>query len=760
MKNRIAVIAPEVLPVPPINGGAVETWIHEVVNRVSNSMDIHCFTIFDDKLLKFEIAKDVKYYRFKPGFITKILTLSYKFPFKKSSSYLYWVPYSFWCAWKIRKIKPDIIHIHNRVQFVPIIKLLNQDAKIILHIHQLSAINYKKVWNNKVLQKIDIIIGCSQFLEGEIRKRFGFYKNITYLYNGYDRDVLLPYWIKGEERRVAREKYRILDNEKVILYVGRLAENKGVHLLIKAFSSLTKKYNNIKLLIVGGETQGDITAAAYNVYLKELAEGRGQGKVVFTGKIAHDAMPRYYLLGDILVIPSLVKEGLPLVALEAMACGLPIISSGRGGLSEITNDGETGFIVSDIENITELSKNIEQLINNEDLRLNISRKSYEFVRERFTWQNISKDLDGIYSALLKKQNILIYEYSSGYGGSANALVNIIKHLNNSKFNPIVAIRNFGSQVNRLKNIEIIKLRSAIFDVIKLYSAIKRKKIALVHINNNIIAGIPAIIAAKLARIPCVCHIRQTRRLIRRERIFAKFVDRFLLINKGAVDVYKQDIPEDKLSVIYDGIDLTEFTPSVDTSLRRELNLNGSPIVGLVGRIVKGKGHKEFILASKEVVKVKPDAKFVIVGSAKGDEESYYQEVVKLAKDEKLDENVIFTGWRTDIVNVISGLDVLVQAATTYPEGFGLTIVEAMALRKPVVATNIPGPADIVVDGETGFLVPPQKPNMLAEAILKLLNRRDLAVAMGINGRRRVEELFDVKKSVKKVEELYEQILGI
>ncbi len=361
--------------------------------------------------------------------------------------------------------------------------------------------------------------------------------------------------------------------------------------------------------------------------------------------------------------------------------------------------------------------------------------------------------------ITKKVNILIYEASSGFGGSANALVNLVNNLDRKRFNPIVVIRNLGSQIDKMKNTYVIKLKNTIFDIIKIYYVIKRKHIALVHINNNIIAGIPVIVAAKMAQIPCICHIRQTRKLIKRERIFAKLVDVFLLINKDAVNVYKQDIPENKLFVIHDGIDLNDFAISTEGSLRRELSLNGSPLIGLVGRIVKGKGHKEFIFASKDVIKAKPDAKFVIVGNAKGDEETYYKEVVKLVKDEKLDSNVIFTGWRSDIANVMSSLDMLVQATTTYPEGFGLTIVEAMALGKPVVATDIPGPADIVVDGETGFLIPPKKPHIMAEAIMKLLENRDLARQMGLKGKGRVEELFNIRKNVKKVEELYEQVLN-
>ena len=224
-------------------------------------------------------------------------------------------------------------------------------------------------------------------------------------------------------------------------------------------------------------------------------------------------------------------------------------------------------------------------------------------------------------------------------------------------------------------------------------------------------------------------------------------------------MYDKDIPADKLYVIHDGIDLRDFGCNAAGAFRKEYGLNGSPIVGLVGRIVNGKGHKEFIRASKEVLALRPDIKFVIAGSAKGDGDEYYKEVKSLVSNEKLEDSIIFTGWRNDILSVISDLDILIQATTTYPEGFGLTIVEAMALRKPVVATNIPGPSDIVVDGETGFLVPPSDSHLLANAILKLLNNHDLGRQMGEMGRKRAERLFDIKTIIRRVEQVYDTTLA-
>jgi len=376
----------------------------------------------------------------------------------------------------------------------------------------------------------------------------------------------------------------------------------------------------------------------------------------------------------------------------------------------------------------------------------------------------------------KKINILFFDGSSGFGGSSNSLANLINQLNKDKFCPIVIIRNYGPNFAKIKNTAIIKLKNyeeadkisklgvilyffknIIPESIIIFFIIKRKKIALVHINTNILSGTGALLAAQLAAVPLVSHIRETRDLIKREKTLANFVDKFIILNKKAYDIYIKYIAKEKLEIIYNGINLELFN-YVKGALRLEYNLNSSPVVGLVGRIVKGKGHKEFILSAKEILKVKPNVKFVIVGDAKGDNGNYYAEIKGLVKNEDLENKVIFTGWRNDVENVIADLDILVQATTTYPEGLGSTMIEAMALKKPVVATDVPGSSEIVVDGVTGFLVPPGVPKILSEAISTIISDKNLSVKFGNEGRKRVEELFNIDKTAKKIEMLYMELL--
>ncbi len=367
-------------------------------------------------------------------------------------------------------------------------------------------------------------------------------------------------------------------------------------------------------------------------------------------------------------------------------------------------------------------------------------------------------------------NILMFEPSSGFGGSGNSLFNLLSHMDRNRFKPLMVILNDGPQFAKIGNlgIEVIKLKSKerdgflsdlIFDALplslQLIGIIKRKRINLVHINTNIISGISAILAAFFAGVPCISHIRQTRSPICREKIFMSLVKRFVVLNKDVKADYSKYTAEEKIDIVYDGISLKEKIAS--NNFGKEFDLDGAPCVGMVGRLVDGKGHINFIEAASIIAKIKPKVKFLIVGGDCSKDGLMLGKLRHLADSLNLNGNIIFTGWRNDISDVVSSFDISVQPYTA-PEGLPNTVIEAMALKKPVISTDLPGPAEIVIDGKTGFTVPSKNPQALANAVIKLLDNPRLAEEMGEAGRQRVEDLFDIKKNVKQMEAIYERAL--
>jgi glycosyltransferase involved in cell wall biosynthesis len=168
----------------------------------------------------------------------------------------------------------------------------------------------------------------------------------------------------------------------------------------------------------------------------------------------------------------------------------------------------------------------------------------------------------------------------------------------------------------------------------------------------------------------------------------------------------------------------------------------------VGRLVREKGFVELIEAMPRVLEAEPRARLVIVGDAlPSDRRSIKERLLDLVGSLKLNDKVVFTGLRYDMPEMLSAMDVFVLPS--YREGMPLVLLEAMAMARPAVATRVRGCREVVVDAETGILVPPREVAALADAIVRLLLDKELAKRMGSAGRKRVEERFDRDVVIRK-----------
>lgn len=224
------------------------------------------------------------------------------------------------------------------------------------------------------------------------------------------------------------------------------------------------------------------------------------------------------------------------------------------------------------------------------------------------------------------------------------------------------------------------------------------------------------------------------------------------VKKSLMDV---GVKEEKIYVVYNGVDLSKFSLQKIITSIRVLNIPIEHVViGNVSAIGKEKGHI-FLLKAFCKVKTKiPESKLVIVGDG-----NYRMELEKIAHDLNIIEDVIFTGFRRDVPQLINIFDVLVHPTYAEYEGCPIVLVEAMAMRVPVVATNWDGIPEVVLDGETGLLVPIKDYEGLANAILKILQNKRLATQMGLKGRIRVKELFDLEKMSNKTYDIIKLALN-
>jgi glycosyltransferase involved in cell wall biosynthesis len=222
------------------------------------------------------------------------------------------------------------------------------------------------------------------------------------------------------------------------------------------------------------------------------------------------------------------------------------------------------------------------------------------------------------------------------------------------------------------------------------------------------------------------------------------------------------LPPEKVQVLHLGVDIQRFHPrrTEKAHLKQMFSIPPhAPLVTLMGRFQDVKGHDIFLAACRQIADRQPLARFVIAGenvfNTPG-EEAFKGRVVELARsDPVLRERVTFAGWVAQPELLLAATDVLVSSS--WFESFGMALVEAMASGVPVVSTNVGGPAETVVEGETGFLVPPGQPPLMAQKVLTLLEQEDLREAMGDAGRRRVRNEFSLTRYAERFSKIIESL---
>ena len=237
------------------------------------------------------------------------------------------------------------------------------------------------------------------------------------------------------------------------------------------------------------------------------------------------------------------------------------------------------------------------------------------------------------------------------------------------------------------------------------------------------------------------------------RKYTKNVDVIIAISEGVRDVLiKSGIAPETIKVVPSGIDFSAFENVKPRDfLRREFGFaNDDFLVGIVAHLEDHKGHKYLIEAAKILKEHSTKIKIAIVGKG-----SLEMKLTRQVRELHVDDLVFFLGFRDDVPQILASLDLFVMSS--YLEGLGSSIMDAMASRLPVVATRVGGVPEVVIHGKTGFLVPSRSPKELAEAILELYKDRILARRFGAKGYEVVHEKFSCEAMADQIIEIYEKI---
>lgn len=327
---------------------------------------------------------------------------------------------------------------------------------------------------------------------------------------------------------------------------------------------------------------------------------------------------------------------------------------------------------------------------------------------------------------------------------------------------------------RIEYISELRREIGLNDIMAFFKLLRfmlRIKPDIVH-THTAKAGALGRLAAILAGVPVRIHTfhghvldgyfspLKTRLFIFIERFLAYFTDKLITVSdsiREEIVVKFKIAPRQKCDVIKLGFDLSEFLDNehLRWNFRKKIGVDGNILlVGIVGRIVPIKNHRMFLDVVKDITdrRGSPNVRFIIIG---GGEMS--NELIDYAKKIKVDQFVKFTGWAEDTASVYADLDVV--ALTSLNEGTPVSLIEALASSKPVVATDVGGVKDIVKDGEDGFLAEKNNVKDFSDKLLNLLSDERQRARFGARGRELVREEYAGERLIKEIDELYEKALN-
>jgi glycosyltransferase involved in cell wall biosynthesis len=369
--------------------------------------------------------------------------------------------------------------------------------------------------------------------------------------------------------------------------------------------------------------------------------------------------------------------------------------------------------------------------------------------------------------------ILYLMESRDVGGLEVIFLNLLANLDRAQFQPLVVCPPEGAFAQRVRKLEVEVLvlplgqkpggaqRLSFISpgiVWSLIRFVKHRKIDILHSYEfrtrnyahitSLSTGLPLVCGCNMPNWAETMGNVQLRivNALAKEVITISQCIREGLLSRGIIN-------PDKIRTVYPGVDLELFSPKSDNGLRRDFQIPPeSPLVGIVARFDPIKNLSGFLQAAAMVARDLPKARFCIVGGELTSFDSDGSNLRRMIQEMNLSDRVILTGPRQDMPNVFAGLDLVVSSSLS--ESFGMALVEAMAVGKPVVATRCGGPEEIVAHGKTGLLVRPEDSASLAQGMMTLLTDKALARGMGEAGRRRVELCFDVKRHARELENSY------
>lgn len=388
---KLAIVTGGFLPVPATKGGAVENLIQNFMNENEkyNDFNITIFSDFDENAVE-----EIKKYKnsnvifIKSNFIINTID---KFIFfiaknilrkKNSHSYRFIMKrlnYLNQVSKYLKKKDFDKVLLENHpTQYLSLKwrkNYIKYAGKYYYHCHnEIPGLYGCK----NIIDKTAKFTSVSEFSSKALREYLNLDNDIfTVVRNGIDESKFKIKLSENEKCEI-RKKYNIEENDKILIFTGRIVPEKGIKELVKSLQNV--QYEDYKLLIVGSALNEIKTKTKYQLEVEKLIN-KINDKIIYTGFIKYEEIPKLYNIADIAVLPSIWNDPAPLTIIESLACGLPIITTESGGIPEYAVNGSAVILKRDEKLVENLSKEIDSLLNNEGRCELMSKKSLDVSKE-------------------------------------------------------------------------------------------------------------------------------------------------------------------------------------------------------------------------------------------------------------------------------------------------------------------------------------------------------------------------------------------
>lgn len=378
---KVLLVCTERLPVPCIRGGAIQTYIDGILPYLSKHHECTVFCVAVSELPDREVRNGVRYVRVAADSVEEYYQQAAKFVALES--------------W-------DSIVIYNRPKYLPIVAAAAPNSRFLLSMHNemFSSDRIAPEVARSCLERVDAVVTISKFIANGIAELWSEYRHKLHpVYAGVDLNRFQPRWVPGlAERRSRILKSHGLQGRQIVLYVGRLIEKKGPDLLVSAMTEIVKKYPSAMLLLVGSKWYGSNEENDYVRELKDRAKILGDA-VQFTGFIVPTKVSEYFLMGDVFVCTSQWQEPLARVHYEAMATGLPIVTTDRGGNKEVIIPGKNALLVTDFQNPDAFAARIDYLLSNPGKTAEMGRSGRQLAELYYSWSRVGSELVNILDSI-------------------------------------------------------------------------------------------------------------------------------------------------------------------------------------------------------------------------------------------------------------------------------------------------------------------------------------------------------------------------